>query len=276
MGHEAVEVGFEHSLRLNPRQPGVWCALGEARLRANKLVEARAAFGNALELDQGMAAAHFGLAMICKQQTQAEAAIAHYRAGLAYAPHHAQALLDLGVLCAENNRTEQAVECWHTILEREPEHAQAHHNVGVAMAQLGKPEEAIRFLSRAIELRPNYAEAFFNLANVLCNQKGRDNDRRAEGVERYREAIRLRPNYIEVIYNLGAVLTDVNRPVEAVIWLRQAARLGEVVDRGVVNGESWSVEREKPKEERGGPTANHGIHPLTASAYNQLGIALCA
>src|SRR5262245_11501311 len=121
---DANEIGFEEALKREPRQPGVWCALGDARLRSQKFTEARAAFENALKMDQGMAPAHFGLAMLCKQQGQVDEAIGHYRAGLGYAPHHGHALLDVGVLLAERGQTEEAVGCWQTILEREPEHAQ--------------------------------------------------------------------------------------------------------------------------------------------------------
>lgn len=69
----------------------------------------------------------------------------------------------------------------------------------------------MRFLTYAIELQPNYAEAFVNLANVLCNQKSRDNDHRAEGVTRYSEAIRFRTDLYRShlqLYNLGSVLSE--------------------------------------------------------------------
>jgi tetratricopeptide (TPR) repeat protein len=259
MPKEAAEIGIEEALKRNPRQPGVWCALGDARLHSQKFDEARAAFENALRLDEGLAQAHFGLGLISKQLGKIEEAIAHYWTGLDCAPQHDQALLDLGVLLAERNQTKEAVGCWQRILERNPEHAQAHHNLGVAMAQMGNPDEAIRLLKKAIALRPSYSEAFFNLANVLCNQKSRDNDRRQEGVDRYREAVRLQTNYIEAIYNLGSVLTDLDRPAEAELWLRQAVRIG-------LAGQLDS--RSKRDDSR--------FHLLTPSVFNQLGVALCA
>jgi tetratricopeptide (TPR) repeat protein len=245
---ESDELELEHALKANPRQPSVWCALGQARFRRNKTSEARAAFENALRMDAGLAQAQFGLASVCKAEGRPADAITHYRNGLEYSRGNAQALLDLGVLLAEQSQVDEAIACWQKLLAFQPDHAQAHHNLGVAMAQKEKPEEAIRLLERALKLRPDYAEAHFNLANVLCNQKTRENDRRSEGVEHYLQAIRIRPTYIEPMFNLGTVLTELNLGQEASIWLEQTTRLGE---------------------------ACSPVHHLTASAYNQLGLALC-
>jgi tetratricopeptide (TPR) repeat protein len=245
---EPDELKLERTLKADPRQPSVWCALGEVRLRRNETSEARAAFENALRMDAGLAQAHFGLAAVCKAEGRPADAITHFRNGLKYSRGNAQALLDLGVVLAEQSQVDEAIECWQKLLTFQPDHAQAHHNLGVAMAQKEKPEEAIRLLEQAFELRPDYAEAHFNLANVLCNQKTRENDRRNEGVDHYLEAIRIRPTYIEPMFNLGTVLTELNRGQESAIWLEQTARLGE---------------------------ASTPVHHLTASAYKQLGLALC-
>ncbi len=279
---EPAELKMEESLKANPKQPGVWCSLGEMRLRGHRLPEARAAFENALHMEPGLAQAHFGLAGAWKEQGKPVEAIASYRSGLASFPDNGQALLDLGVLLAEHSQADEAIVCWQKLLVLQPGHAQAYHNLGVAMAQKGENSEAVRYLEKALALKPDYAEANFNLGNVLCNLKTREDDRRTAGVERYREAIRLRPGYIEPLYNLGTVLTELNRPAEGAIWLRQAARIGE--GRGT---------RGAGRENRGnigegrGPTAPSPLagegwgegcqepHPLTASAYNQLGLALC-
>ncbi len=272
MPKDPVELKYEESLECQPRQPGVWCSLGEIRLRGHKLTEARAAFENALSMEPNLAQAHFGLAVACKEQGKPAEAIACYRKGLASSPENGQALLDLGILLAEQSKVDEAISCWQRLIVLQPGHAQAHHNLGVAMAQKGQPAEAIRYLERALALKPDYAEANFNLGNVLCNLKSREDDRREAGVERFREAIRLRPSYIEPLYNLGSVLTELNRPAEAAIWLRQAARLGEVWSQGASNLRSGSSERNGPQSGDGG---HREAHALTASAHNQLGLALC-
>ena len=161
---------------------------------------------------------------------------------------------------------DEAIACRQKLLVLQRNHVQAHNNLGVAIAQKDEPAEAIRYLERALTLKPDYAEANFNLANVLCNQKSRDNDRRPEGIEHYREAIRIRPNYIEPIFNLGSVLTDLNRLAEDAIWLRQAVRLGGT--RTVSGGNGQQAE--------GGVAVHAGPHPLTASVFNQLGLAAFA
>jgi tetratricopeptide (TPR) repeat protein len=248
MRKETDELTLEESLKANPHQPAAWCSLGEIRLRSRRLPEARTAFENALRMDGSSAQPHFGLASVCKQEGKPADAIASYRNGLRQSPDNGQVLLDLGVLLAEQGTVDEAIDCWQKLLCLEPQHFHAHHNLGVAMAQKDKPEEAIRDLQHALTLRPDYAEAHFNPANVLFNQKTRENDQRPDGIEHYFQAIRLRPNYIKSLFNLGCVLTDLKRAPEATIWLEQAARLGE---------------------------ANTPCHHLTSSAYNHLGLSVC-
>ena len=269
MINEPAEQKYEELLRANPNQPGMWRALGESQLRAKKLPQARVAFENAVRLDPVIGEAHFGLANVFREQGHPAQAISSLRAGLTRTPDNPQALLDLGVLLAEQGQVDEAVGCWQKLLIHQPNHAQAHHNMGVAMAQKGQPLEAIRNLERAIALRPDYAEAFFNLANVLGEQKSRDHDRRGEAVEHYLKAIRLRPGYIEALYNLGSVLVGLNRPAEAAVWLRQAARLG----RGPRESREQKVESRQNTNQAQPPAAPH---PLTASAFNQLGVAFSA
>jgi tetratricopeptide (TPR) repeat protein len=248
MKKESDELRLEEALKENPRQPGLWCSLGEIRIRTGRIPGAHVAYENALRIDAGMSAARFGLARVLKSSGSPDEAIREYKLGLEQAPHNAQALLDLGVLLAGQSQVDEAIACWQNLLSFQPDHAQAHHNLGVAMAQKDESDEAIRCLEQALNLRPDYAEAHFNLANVLCNQKTRENDRRDEGVEHYLQAVRIRPTYIEPMFNLGTVLTELNRGQEASIWLEQTARLGE---------------------------ASTPVHQLTASAYNQLGLSLC-
>jgi tetratricopeptide (TPR) repeat protein len=244
-----AEEQYQQTLQANPYQPAVWCALGDTRLRLEKLPEAVAAYQNALRLEPTRSEVHLGLASVYKEQGKRNEAISHYHQALERVPDQPGALLNLGVLLAEQGQLEEAIGFWQRLLRLRPDHAQAHHNLGVAQAQQGQFEEAVLSLERALALKPDYPEACCNLANVLCSQKtgnksqesgnrsqgsgvegreqNRPTDRRLVAVGLLQRALTIRPDYIEAYHNLGAALIDLRRPDEAAVWLRQAVRLSE-------------------------------------------------
>jgi predicted O-linked N-acetylglucosamine transferase (SPINDLY family) len=174
-----------------------------------------------------------------------------YRAVLAEAPDHFDALHLLGVLLLQTGRRDEAlpllrralalqpgrpdVLCNLAEVERQlgnpaaavagclraleaaPAFPEAHFNLGNALGDLGRSDEAVAAYRRALELRPAYAEAHFNLANLL----------RAEGqgpvaVRHYREALALRPRWWPALYNLGITHLQMGDTDPALEYLSQA------------------------------------------------------
>jgi tetratricopeptide (TPR) repeat protein len=290
-----TEQYYEQALRANPQQAPLWRLLGGTRLRLGKVPEAAAAYQNALRLEPASPDGRFGLACVCREQGHRAEAIACYRRGLEAAPDHTEALLNLGVLLAEHVQVDEALEHWQRLLRLRPDHAQAHHNVGVALAQKGHLEEAVRSLEQALALKPEYAEACYNLGNVRNQEakgkqpeagtRGQEADGREAAVALYQRAVALRPGYIEAYHNLGSALTDLGRPAEAAIWLRQAVGLCEDHGRanpavGRISNPSSSTDGLEIRPTGATTTverkAGAGTHPLTPSVYNQLGLALAA
>src|SRR5207244_6324195 len=214
-------------------------------------------------------------------------AIACYRRGLENKPDHVESLLNIGVLLAEQGQVDEAIGFWQRALRLRPDHAQAHHNLGVALAQKGQYDEAVRSLERALELKPDYAEACYNLANVKSQWSvvsgqwsvvsgrgtaGGEQDRRGEAVRLLQRAVSIRPGYIEAYHNLGSALTELGRPGEAEVWLRQAVRLCE--RSGAGSGDPRTTR--SPTSDLCPPTSGSDLCPLTSSSltsscYNQLG-----
>src|SRR5258708_382550 len=102
---QPAEQNLEQSLQANPRQPAVWCALGDARRKLGKLPEAQAAYENAARLDGGLAPAHFGLAAMFKEDNNAREAIACFQRGLAIEPNNIEGSMGLGMVLAGQGRT---------------------------------------------------------------------------------------------------------------------------------------------------------------------------
>ena len=291
---DPTEHSYELALRANPRQPDVWRALGEVRFKRRKFTEAKVAYEKALSLDDALASGHFGLAAVCKEQGRSNEAIDGYHKGLSIEPTNTEARLALAMILAGLSQTSEAIQQWQTVVQQHPEHSQAIHNLGVAYAQQGEPGESVRHFRRALQLKPDYAEAHYNLANVLNNAdvKGKPTadpalpgtrlSRREEAIRHYLAAIRIRPSYAEAYHNLGSLLTELGRPAEAVVWLRQAVRLcaASSPNRPAPTPPSTrtanSPVRERSRIFEAYAEDDFLAHSSMPSALNQLGLAFTA
>jgi len=88
-------------------------------------------------------------------------------------------------------------------------------------------------------------------------------------------AIRIRPDYIEAHHNLGSVLTELHRPKEAVVWLKQAVRLCQNRQSPAV-GEHTDQNSKSPSPNERTAAQAYAMHSLLPSALNQLGLAFAA
>jgi hypothetical protein len=95
-----------------------------------------------------------------------------------------------------------------------------------------------------------------------------------------RRAVGIRPGYVEAYHNLGSALTELGRPGEAEVWLRQAVRLCERSGAGSgdtrTTGSAGSGDPRTTRDATSDPSLAPGPSSLTASSYNQLGLALMA
>lgn len=104
--------------------------LGMVLERLGKPAEALAAYGAALRMDPGLAAAHANRGALLRQRgewTDAEAAL-------------------------------------RRALELDPGLAEAHNNLGVLLHETGDPDAAAGAFRRAVDLRPGYADALYHLS----------------------------------------------------------------------------------------------------------------
>ncbi len=92
-------------------------------------------------------------------------AAAAYEQALAFRPTHADAWLNLGAAYRRLDRMEAAATCARRVLELRPDDPAALNNLANAMSAQGRLAEAASCYRRALELRPDDAEALYNLIN---------------------------------------------------------------------------------------------------------------
>jgi tetratricopeptide (TPR) repeat protein len=226
-----------------------------------------------------------------------------YRAILARAPDHADALHLLGVVAhqqgdhrqaadligraialqpgvaayyanlAEVHRASgqpaRAVSCCRTALALEPGSPGAANNLGLALLALGDAAAAVPQFQAALQSRPGDAMIHKNLGNAL-----RLRGDTAAALASFREALRLDPNLAEAHSNLGQMLLERHRPEEALPHCREAVQLRP--DLPEAHNNLGNVLRELGQ--LGEARACYGealrLNPDLALTYNNVGQAL--
>ncbi len=133
-----------------------------------------------------------------------------YKAILAAAPGHFDALHLLGVVASQAGRHAEAERLMGQALGMRPDVAPAQYNRGNALLELRRYAEALACYDKAIALKPDYPEALYHRGNALLALNRLD-----EALESYDRALALRPTLPEALNNRGNVLKALARPEEA-------------------------------------------------------------
>jgi Tfp pilus assembly protein PilF len=115
-------------------------------------VEARHAYGEALERDPNYADAHINLGRLHHEDGDLEDAERHYRNALRTAPDEFIGHFNLAVLLEDLGRMEEAAGSYRRALELDPDSADAHYNLGLLLESLGRRDDAMRHLMNARRL----------------------------------------------------------------------------------------------------------------------------
>jgi protein O-GlcNAc transferase len=134
-----------------------------------------------------------------------------YRAVLALAPDHADALHMLGIVLAAGGRESAAVESIGRALEIQPVNADFINNYGVLCRKLNRMKEAISAYRAALAHNPDYTDAAYNLANILA-----DTGQGEESISLYLDILSRDPANGRARTNLGGAYQRNGRLDEAV------------------------------------------------------------
>ncbi|MCA8950064.1 MAG: tetratricopeptide repeat protein [Planctomycetes bacterium] len=210
---------FRSALQLDPAQPILLCNVGTALLNGGRSPQqARAAFEQALVIDDACAPAIAGLGMVEAQEGDHAAAIAAFERAIAIDPRCENAHYNLGVSLALTERHEAAASCYRRTLELNPFHLHAMVFLGDALARLDRFDDAVASYRRALALAPEWHEARNNLGIMLGNAGRHD-----ESMACFRAILARDPEHVLALFNLADGLSTRGDYVGALEALRRAA-----------------------------------------------------
>ena len=201
--------------------------LGNIYRQQNQLEKAIACYQQALavqpDLQQAranLAMAHSALAVRLHQQSDAQAALVHFKQAAERAPEQAGHHYNLGCAEAGLGHDRRAVTSLQRALEIDPGHADAHRNIGIALRGQGDLVAAIKHYRLAHELQPDRPDLLHHLASSL-----RRLGEVGESIELIERALAVDPDNFSLYSERGSAFKDQGRLAEAIVDLRKALTL---------------------------------------------------
>jgi tetratricopeptide (TPR) repeat protein len=199
---------------------------GEAFLAESKYQEASLEFRSALQIDDRLAAAHWGLARAYEALERFPEMYDELRKAVEGDANNLDARIKLGnyYLAASKNSPEGvtlAEKLAKEILQKDSKNIEGHILMGSILFAQNKKEEALAELNHAIQLDTNRIESYLSLARFYIVSREPE---KAE--ELFKRAISINPNSPLGHTEYGKHLVQTNRPGEAEVELRKAVEVG--------------------------------------------------
>ena len=177
-------------LELQPDNPDIHAALGQAYRKSGRPQRAITHFTKALALKDDMAIAHFALASVFLDQGRLDDASGHLRKTLIHAPEHTKARVLLGEFLRRQGKVNEAIAEFEQAAKSGKLGSQAHFYWGTALASRGDVEQAADHYKKATQLSPDDANAHFSLG-ALLERLGK----MEEALAHYRRAAEIDPTH---------------------------------------------------------------------------------
>ena len=201
---------------------------GEAYLKDSKFQEASLEFRNAIQIDDQLTAAHWGLARAYEGLERFPEMIDELRrtVNLDKDKSNLEARVKLGnyYLAGSRNRSDIVAEAERLakeVVEKDPNHIEGHILMGGVLFAQQQKDQAFAELNRAIQIDPNRVESYLSLARFHLV-----NNEREKAEELYKKAISVNGNSSVAYVEYGKFLVQATRSSEAEAAFRKAVEVG--------------------------------------------------
>jgi len=186
-------------------------ARGQALLKDKKFQDAALEFRSALQIDERMADAHWGLAQAYEGMQHFQQAFDEMKQTVDLDANNLDARVKLGNYFVANARqsssaVSEAERLAQQILQKDPNHIEGHILMGSVFFAQGKKTEALQELNHAVELNPQRIESYLSLARFYASTNDKDT---ADAT--YKRAIAANNNSALAHYEFGKYLVQTNR-----------------------------------------------------------------
>ena len=201
---------------------------GEAYLKDSKFQEASLEFRNAIQIDDKLASAHWGLARAFEGLERYPEMLDELRKTVALDKNreNLDARIKLGnyFLAGSRGRTDivtEAEKLAKEVLEKDPNNIEGHILMGGVLFAQNQKDQAFGELNHAVEIDPKRVESYLSLARFYMVTKDRD---KAE--QTYKRALSVNNNSVIAHTEYGKFLAISNRIPEAEAELLKAVQVG--------------------------------------------------
>jgi tetratricopeptide (TPR) repeat protein len=186
-------------------------ARGQALLKDKKFQDAVLEFRSALQIDERLADAHWGLANAYEGMQRFQEAFNEMKQTVELDANNLDARVKLGNYFVVNARqsaaaVSEAERLAREILQKDPNHIEGHILMGTVFYTQGKKAEALQELTHAVELNPERIESHLSLARLYALT----NDM-ATADATYKHAIAVNNLSALAHYEYGKYLVQTNR-----------------------------------------------------------------
>ncbi len=202
-----------------PRNAELWDELGSLYGQRQDWSGAQHAFNSALQIDPGLAVAHFHLGMTLDAQQQA-GGIDELIKACDLAPGNADFLFALGQALVAQGKDAEAIPVLQRAVKINPGHTAASYQLGLALQRANRVNDAIPLFEKAAVADPANAEILTNLGMALCQAQ-----RAKDAVPVLQHAVTLAPENPTAHEDLAAAYIQLSQFNDAVGQLRAALQL---------------------------------------------------
>jgi arylsulfatase A-like enzyme/Tfp pilus assembly protein PilF len=166
---DAALAGYEHYLRIDPKNAFVRYEMGEIYMDRNDPASAEREFRRALEIDAQTASARVALAVIALSRGDAAAAEREIRAALATKPDVRLAHFNLAIIAEARGDWPGAEAEYRREIDVHPDAYKAAFNLGRLYERLGDRASQVARLEQSVRMNERFAEGYFYLAKAYLD-----------------------------------------------------------------------------------------------------------